>query len=79
MMMENENKIYTAPRILIRLAVPVVKIFLFTYLSARWKRITERETTKQQENVSRATQTYSLLYFYIKAQSGCPEDGFWTG
>lgn len=41
--MENrENKIYTAPRILIRLTVPLVKKILFTYLSAR-KRITEEK------------------------------------
>lgn len=49
MMMENENKIYTASRILIRLGVRLVKNFLFTYLSARKKRNNRREITKQQE------------------------------
>ena len=41
--MENENKIYTAPRILIRLEVPLVKNFYLLICQQERKGITEEK------------------------------------
>lgn len=70
MMMENENKIYTAPRILIRLAVRLVKKFYLLICQQE-----RREITKQQKiypERHRQVLDVKKIYVDVKALSWHP-------